>query len=593
MSNRLFPFLVGFILVLGGIIRFYKLSSLPPSPYWEEVALGYDAYSILKTGKDHHGNSFPIVAFESFGDWKPSAYFYSIVPFIYLFDLSLLAVRFPSAIAGVLIVCGTAVLGCFLSNQISKKEGKHNAEIIQFRSKLFFLISVCLVSISPWAILFSRGGWEVNLATSFIIWGIVTFFFAEKHTSFWAKYFFSITGVFFFVLSMYTYHAARVIAPLLGIGIVVLWMTDFFSVDKKNNFRINVTLLLQQLFPLIISGMIAIALLFPLINSLGSIQTQQRFLETSIFTDISIIERSNMARELSDNSLLSRIFYHRYWLFFQRILQNMSSYFSFDFLFISGDANPRHSSQFFGQLYHFDVIFAVLGSIFLIKKRNKYIYFLLYWLIVGIIPASISTVNPHALRSLFVMPVWLLIISSGVFWLFTSPQLKKSFQNSCSFLKKNVYTIALLLVVIGYSFEFFWFWKYYTHIYPIEFSQEWQYGYQQMVDQISNLSQEYPHYSIIISRENGRPAMFYWFFTKTDPHQVQMKNEVESKDQSEFTSYDSISFSNDFDRPTSIVAMTKKDYDQFLNKRKENSFHLISVINNLKEVPAWYIGVMK
>src|SRR5687768_9057768 len=95
---------IGVILLLAFFLRVYNITQ--QTPYWEEVALGYDAYSILKTGKDHHGNSWPIVAFESFGDWKPSFYFYAIVPFVQLFGLNLLAVRMPSVLSGIAIVGG-------------------------------------------------------------------------------------------------------------------------------------------------------------------------------------------------------------------------------------------------------------------------------------------------------------------------------------------------------------------------------------------------------------------------------------------------------------------------------------------------------
>ena len=85
------------VLILAAVLRFYHLDSNPPSPYWEEAALGYDAYSILKTGKDFHGHSWPLIAFESFGDYKPSLYFYATVPSVAIFGLNTFAVRFPSA----------------------------------------------------------------------------------------------------------------------------------------------------------------------------------------------------------------------------------------------------------------------------------------------------------------------------------------------------------------------------------------------------------------------------------------------------------------------------------------------------------------
>src|SRR3990172_3286399 len=98
------------LIALALFVRVYRVTQSPPSPYWEEVALGYDAYSILLTGKDHHGNPWPIVAFESFGDWKPSGYFYALIPFIKVFGLSVFSVRLLSVLAGVGTIVGIGVL---------------------------------------------------------------------------------------------------------------------------------------------------------------------------------------------------------------------------------------------------------------------------------------------------------------------------------------------------------------------------------------------------------------------------------------------------------------------------------------------------
>ena len=55
MKKTLFIFLIGIITFFAFAIRVFQLEKSPPAPYWEEVALGYDAYSILKTGEDIHG----------------------------------------------------------------------------------------------------------------------------------------------------------------------------------------------------------------------------------------------------------------------------------------------------------------------------------------------------------------------------------------------------------------------------------------------------------------------------------------------------------------------------------------------------------
>ena len=138
---KLFLFLLFALLIF---LRFYKLDSLI-SPYWEEVAIGYDAYSVAKTSKDHHGNFLPIVAFESFGDFKPGLYFYLVVPIIKLISLNVLAVRLPAAIAGLLIILGNAFLVQNIWSLIKKKAKKSDEKIVFFIA----LFLTCLLYTSP------------------------------------------------------------------------------------------------------------------------------------------------------------------------------------------------------------------------------------------------------------------------------------------------------------------------------------------------------------------------------------------------------------------------------------------------------------
>ncbi|MDO8341144.1 MAG: phospholipid carrier-dependent glycosyltransferase, partial [Candidatus Woesebacteria bacterium] len=90
------------IIVLAFGLRFYRLDSYPAFNA-DEAAIGYNAFSLIKTGMDEHGNSWPI-HFQSFNDYKPGLYFYTVIPFVKLLGLNEWAVRIPGAFAGVLTV---------------------------------------------------------------------------------------------------------------------------------------------------------------------------------------------------------------------------------------------------------------------------------------------------------------------------------------------------------------------------------------------------------------------------------------------------------------------------------------------------------
>lgn len=497
MKKQTFWILFALILALAGLLRLYKLDRLPPGLYWEEVALGYDAYSILQTGRDHHGHPWPIVAFESFGDWKPALYFYVLVPFVWLLGLTEWAVRLPAALSGIAIVVGVGVLSRLMVKPKKKQDQLQ-------------LVTMVVTAISPWAILFSRAAWEVNLATALILWGTILFWRGLKsHKSALGLW---LASAILLGLSMYVYHAARIVAPLLGLGLAGL------ALAKKK----------AEWLQLLLVAVAAFILVTPILTSLGQSATQQRFAETTIFLDLSVIEDSNRRKERVNNVWWSRLVYHRYLLFGQEILINFFDHFQADFLFISGDNNPRHSIQYQGQLYYIEAIFLLLGSYALIKSKHPEKWFLAWWLVVGILPSALTKTTPHALRILPTLPIWMLVIGLGIDQVL---QLVKKYQRW-----------LIIMILLVYSLELIMFWRFYTQVYPYQYAAEWQVGYKQQIIEIEQQVLVNPGQTITVSRDQGRPAMYYWFYTQTDPRQVQAVNAEVKKDQGEFLEFKNLRF---------------------------------------------------
>ncbi|KKR87871.1 MAG: Glycosyl transferase family 39, partial [Candidatus Woesebacteria bacterium GW2011_GWB1_41_10] len=49
------------ILLFAAILRLWNLGSIPPHLTPDEASLGYNAYSILKTGRDEYSKFLPII----------------------------------------------------------------------------------------------------------------------------------------------------------------------------------------------------------------------------------------------------------------------------------------------------------------------------------------------------------------------------------------------------------------------------------------------------------------------------------------------------------------------------------------------------
>ena len=91
------------IFLLALVLRIYKLGTFPYGFHLDEVKVGWNALSILKTGKDDRGNRFALY-YNSFGDFRPTGIFYITIPSLAVFGRNEFAVRFPSAFLGALTI---------------------------------------------------------------------------------------------------------------------------------------------------------------------------------------------------------------------------------------------------------------------------------------------------------------------------------------------------------------------------------------------------------------------------------------------------------------------------------------------------------
>ena len=103
------------ILFLGSFLRLWRLDRVPVSLFSDELDVGYQAYSILKTGKDYFGNSWPI-HFQSYADYRTPLYIYSSVPTVAAFGITPWGVRLPAVLFGALGVLALYLLVLEIGN---------------------------------------------------------------------------------------------------------------------------------------------------------------------------------------------------------------------------------------------------------------------------------------------------------------------------------------------------------------------------------------------------------------------------------------------------------------------------------------------
>ena len=206
------------IVVLAFLLRVLWLESYPVGFTPDEASFGYDAYSLLMTGKDQWGHTLPLVL-ESFGDFKSPFYSYITVPLIAIFGFTKFATRLPNALLGT----GAVLVTYLLVREIRRVSFK-KFEILNDnqRSTLLKLETVAsfLLAISPWHVMMSRGAFEANLTTFLLPLGIYLFLLGSKN----AKYL--ILSAIVFGLNLFTYHSAKFVTPLVFTSLIFIFSKE-------------------------------------------------------------------------------------------------------------------------------------------------------------------------------------------------------------------------------------------------------------------------------------------------------------------------------------------------------------------------------
>ncbi len=453
--KKLTPIIFISIFILSLIFRTYKITSFPPGLYDDEISIGYNAYSVLKTGKDEYGVTFPFW-FKAFGEYKLPFYIYlTSLSMVFLGETDL-AVRFPSALIGTITVAGVYFLVKSLFTD---------------KNKLAFLSSF-LLAVSPWHIQFSRAGFEVNIMVGLIVWAIYFFLRWVKKKNILILAF----SLLLFVLSIYTYNAARLITPLIIFSLILLYFKKLASSTKG------------QISKIIVLACVVIIMLIPFLVFSLSKEGNIRASMVSFTNEVKFNETQ------SSKPLL------RYYLLIKQFLINYFSYFSTDYLFISGDQQGRHSVREMGQLYLWQLLVLVIAFFQLIKLKKKATYLILVLLFISVLPASLSIPSPHALRSLLMVVPISIISAFGLEYL-ASRRIKG-------------YFFSVIIFIFVYSIHSY-IHIYYKH-YPVRSNTDWKYGYKEAILLVNKLESQYER--VVISDEYGSPYIYFLFYTNYNPN---------------------------------------------------------------------------
>lgn len=439
-------------------VRFYDLADNPPGLYIDEVSSAYNAYSIMKTGMDEHGVSFPLF-FEAFGEYRHGLYIYSMIPSLFFFGLNDFGTRFTSVVFGMLslIVFYYFVRKLFDTNTA--------------------LLAVLFLSTQPWHMHLSRVAFEGISFVFLFVLGLLCFYkgFDEQ------KWFFVSTA--FFGLCLYSYGVAKLFVPLFVLGLLMIYRQELFQKDMWRK-----TLICTVLF-LVFAAPIYYLSFFSDANT--------RFQQGSIFV-------------LSE---------HPVFTFFVNYLSHYNPDFLF---FSGDAGLRHHLSQWGLLYYFEIVLFLISILFLWKKREEKRIQVLFLWLILFAFPASFMYGDtPHALRTFIGSPLFALLSALGLFYvwdLFAHNYSRIFFLKSLSIEKvcilfSCVVALVLVLHVSFFVHEYFVEYKIYSYDYWMAYNEP-------MLAYAVSVRDSYEHV-YFSANSMDRIYVYVLYYLQTDPSMYQ------------------------------------------------------------------------
>lgn len=457
--------LLSLVFLLALFLRLFKLSEFPFGFHADEVRVGWNALSILETGRDDRGNKFALY-YNTFGDFRPTGIFYLTIPSLALFGRNEFAVRFPSALLGALTIFPLF----FFVKRITNKKADRIGLLASF-----------LLAINPWHISTSRATSEVVISLFFTLWGLYFFVSAiqKKGLKYW------LLSFLFLVISFFFYHSVRLLAPLFLLALIFYF---FKNIKRLEIFKPALLTL----------GALSLVTLLLVSNK----EAKGRFSQVSIFSDLDVkYELSRMPFEEGPNKVfVARLFHNKPSVYIRRLVNEYTKYFSSSFFLEPTVPKPaRYQTVGVGLLTYAEFLLLILGTIAIAQKRTSYLPLLL--LIISPFAAALTTEDaPNLHRSLYMVIFLATVEAYGFIFLVEK-------------LKKYKFTEKVLYLILFSNLVFFLH-MYFVHS-KVHLPLYRNVGAKGLALSLNKLQNDYD--KIILTNIPDDPYPWIAFFTGRDP----------------------------------------------------------------------------
>lgn len=343
------------IAAMAAGLRSLDLGTNPPELFEDELSGAVSAWTVVTTGHDVGRTLLPFLVTRL--EVKQPLYFYATVPFQAAFGDGPVAVRIPAVLFGT----AATLLAIWLLTVFGASTG-------------VALAGGFLFAISPWAIHYSRAGWEPAAFLPFGMGGLGLLWVGLREH----RRRIIVAAAVVLAVGAYTYHPALLLDVVLPAALVAIVA-----------FRSR-TLTRQDVIDLAIGAAVAIVILIPYGLAISDPLFLSRTRDLSVFRDGFTFQTLNLA-------------WGDYWA------QWSPAY------LLGGTApNPRINPGLL--VYAWTVPFFLVGLDRLIHRRRPEDLLLLAWLVLGPLPAALADdkTTPHAARGLDALPAIILVTAIGL-----------------------------------------------------------------------------------------------------------------------------------------------------------------------------------
>ena len=385
--------ILAFIVILAIFLRFHALGEVPVGIHADGAAQGYNAFSLLTTGKDMYGKKYPIM-FRANGSYQPPIYTYLTMIPVYLFGNTLFSARFVSAFSGVLAV----LLTYAIVDILRKKFTKVGVDLP--------LISALVVAVSPQIIYFNRLTVEASL--SFMLFTLGTYIFLKSLEN--IRYL--PISLFVYGIGTHAYYSERIVS----IAFVAILLFIFRKTILKNK-----KILLAALAVFVITQIPHLYL-----SSTGAFA--RRFEQVSYIGDILAKNESIAAKGIEIGA---------------QFIDHYMLYFSPSNLFFDMNNDLGRTSPDLGAFYVWFFFPAIIGIWYLFRNWNSAGKVITGLTLISLLPAALTGDDFYPLRVIIFMWCIALIVSFGIYEIWVH-------------LRRGRVAVLLLGVLFASSLAFFW-----------------------------------------------------------------------------------------------------------------------------------------